>query len=192
MAATITVSCPKCKKTIKAPESLKGKKIKCKGCGTAFPVVEAKPKDEEWGVVKAYGMTAEDDTPRCPFCTQELEDENAVICLHCGYNLQTRERIQARVLQRTGASDYIVHLLPGIACAVAFLCILGTLIWIWIIFWPKVNFDEPASTLSVPVYLSVACLGAMAFFGGFAVKRLIMNPRPPEKEKVEKEEAPED
>jgi MoxR-like ATPase len=42
MTATITVCCPHCKKMIKTPATLKGEKIRCKGCGQTFPVIEIK------------------------------------------------------------------------------------------------------------------------------------------------------
>ena len=29
---------------------------------------------------------------RCPFCAKEMADQNAIICLHCGYNTLTREK----------------------------------------------------------------------------------------------------
>ena len=141
MTATISVSCPKCKKTIQAPESEQGKKIKCKACGEAFtalasaaktkveePKVKSqsakaeKPRgkgdDEEWGVVKAYGVTTDDLSTRCPYCAAELEDDDVVVCLECGYNLQTRERLQEKVLEPVTGGDYFLWLLPGIACAI--------------------------------------------------------------------------
>src|SRR3954452_14524458 len=102
MAATIDVVCPKCKKTLKAPATAIGKKIKCRHCEEIFPVKAAAPAaagpakppaagggmEEEWGVIKAYPVERVKDLPRCPHCAWEMEDEEAVVCLHCGYNLQ--------------------------------------------------------------------------------------------------------
>ena len=42
MAATISISCPKCSKTVQAPASVKGKKIKCKGCGEQIDFTQCK------------------------------------------------------------------------------------------------------------------------------------------------------
>ena len=41
--ATKTATCPECKKQMKAPAELEGKKIRCKGCGTPVPVKAAAP-----------------------------------------------------------------------------------------------------------------------------------------------------
>jgi uncharacterized protein YbaR (Trm112 family) len=76
MAATILVHCPQCKKPLNLPETLAGKKIRCKDCGTVFPVVkEAAPKpvaapakaaaEEEEGV-GTYGFAAADQPTPVP------------------------------------------------------------------------------------------------------------------------------
>ena len=36
MATTVTVTCPECKKQLKAPPEIVGKKIRCKGCEHIF------------------------------------------------------------------------------------------------------------------------------------------------------------
>src|SRR5437867_6115595 len=41
MAATIDVACPECKKQMKAPAEMRGKKVKCKACGHTFTVAGA-------------------------------------------------------------------------------------------------------------------------------------------------------
>ena len=39
-----------------------------------------------------YALAADNKfVPRCPFCTNELESEQTVICKECGYNMVTRE-----------------------------------------------------------------------------------------------------
>src|SRR5262245_46068087 len=38
MAATIVVACPNCKKQLKGPADIQGKKIRCKACGHTFSV----------------------------------------------------------------------------------------------------------------------------------------------------------
>src|SRR5262249_58790034 len=43
MAATITISCPDCKKQMKAPAHLEGKKVRCKECGATFAVKAPAP-----------------------------------------------------------------------------------------------------------------------------------------------------
>jgi uncharacterized paraquat-inducible protein A len=199
MTATISVSCPKCKKTIQAPETVKGKKIKCKGCGDVFGVpADAKAKaqstradkpkgdDEEWGVVKAYGVTEESDKPRCPFCAWELESEEDVVCLKCGYNLQTRERLQEKVLEPVTGTDYFVWLLPGLIClffALSFLAGIAILIVL-------LMGTEPGWIRGGIIYLIVFDGFVVFFTGRFAIKRLILNRHPPEKEKTLKKDEP--
>ena len=36
MAATIVVTCPKCKNHLKGPAEVQGRKVRCKSCGTIF------------------------------------------------------------------------------------------------------------------------------------------------------------
>src|SRR5262249_14415843 len=91
MASTIDVSCPECQKQIKASPELKGKKVRCKGCGHVFvigtpaankPSPEAKAGPVKVGSkpgadeddAKAYGLSAiaDDGIPRCPHCAQEM------------------------------------------------------------------------------------------------------------------------
>ena len=95
MATTIVIVCPECKKEMKAPAELEGKKIRCKGCGSAVPVkataappsakaaappkpakagaaskkpVKPKPakkRDDDLGDGKPYDVTTLDLAPRC-------------------------------------------------------------------------------------------------------------------------------
>lgn len=184
MAATITVSCPKCKKTLKVPTKLKGKKIRCKGCGQTFPVVEMKTETEEWGVAQAYGVQGvteeEPEEARCPFCAHALEDENTVVCMNCGYNLRTRERIQTKVYEPVTGRDYLVWLMPGILCCLGALACIGGIVWVWVSEW---DFGEPW-TIATKVYLTVMFGFGVWYFGVFAFKRLVLHPKPPEQEKV--------
>jgi ribosomal protein S27E len=208
MPATISISCPKCKKSITVPEELKGKKIKCKGCGEVLSLPGGPPEkgdprkpanapadgkqgdDEEWGIVKAYGVTKESDLPRCPFCAWELESDTAVVCLHCGYNLQTRERLQEKVLQPVTGGDYFLWLLPGMICVAVALFFVGLIVVLWTGV-PDLSFIGMRWVQEMQwtrVYGSVLCGFAIWFSGFFAVRRLILRPHPPEKEKKKKKQ----
>ncbi len=191
MSATISVSCPKCKKTIKAPATLKGKKIRCKGCGQTFPVVEDKADDEEWGVIKSYGVDVEKEKIRCPFCAHELENDDDVLCMNCGYNLQTRDRLQSQVLEPISGQDYFLwHLPAGLCC----LAIIGLIVFLIMVWGGEPSFGDNFDWLQdkewARIYTTVICLALMWPAGYYAFKRFVLNPHPParEKRKSKKEE----
>ncbi len=184
MAATFKISCPKCKKAFQAPDSAKGKKVKCKGCGEVFTA--AAKDDEEWGVIKSYPVGAIKDVPRCPHCAADLDEEEQVICLNCGYNLLTRERLESRVLQPVTGGEQFQWLLPGILCLLGAFIVIGFGICVWL----------PASVLNwgadwkswvqdgemIKVYTTFALAFALFYLGRFAIRRLILHPHPPERE----------
>ncbi len=84
MPDTLDVKCPTCGKTLKVPATLVGKKVKCKGCDTAFAVTApaAKPTAKSVGAALAAGAKAgakpapppEPEKPKSPF----LDDEDEV------------------------------------------------------------------------------------------------------------------
>ena len=45
--ATLITSCPNCKKQIKIPEEITGKKIKCKACGEIFPISDQQKENKK-------------------------------------------------------------------------------------------------------------------------------------------------
>ena len=92
------------------PESVRGKKIRCKNCEGAVSVPAApagpdqrittakakqaaKPLDDEAEYAKnPYGVTETSLSPRCPHCAYELDPPDAAVCLHCGYHMIKRRR----------------------------------------------------------------------------------------------------
>ncbi|GBD35041.1 hypothetical protein HRbin36_00145 [bacterium HR36] len=195
-AQVLTVACPKCKARFQAPASLMGKKVKCKKCGGVVPVVQAR-EEEEWSRnPNPYGVTRENyNVIRCPFCAHELESEDQKICLNCGFNLVTRQRMETKVLEPVTPVEWTLWLMPGIASALAMIvCILAILCLLlakpdltdyglgWLQFKQGVR-EAPA------IYASVG-LGFLAFLAGrFAFIRLVLNPKPPEAPKRKKREA---
>ena len=176
MADTITVGCPKCKKNLKAPIRLLGKKVKCKNCGEP---VKIEDRDDEWSAAKAYGVTDTDMDSRCPFCADKLESADAVVCLACGYNLRTRVRMPSKVLHPISAGEWITWWMPGIISLLVALAFAGFIALIWMKMLPEwLSWMEEWP--SIKIYASVGSGFIGWGFGFFAFLRLVKNPRPPE------------
>jgi hypothetical protein len=208
MAATAIITCPHCHKKFKGGEQLRGKKIKCPKCENPF-VVEtivvdnpaappkesvkavntSKSKDTTWNPEdeddNPYGVTNLDLTPRCPYCANELESEDSVVCLYCGYNTLTRSLGRTeKTFQMTGR-EHFRWLLPGIACALTnVLIFVGYLYFCFQI--PIVTRGSWTNFLdheSMRLWLCLMLLAAMWGVGLFVFKRLLIEPKPPEKVK---------
>jgi hypothetical protein len=217
MANTFVIACPNCAKQVRVSDEHVGKRIKCKGCATIFPVAnpdgtpaaeKAKaaappvprtnesppPVDEEYDPNKYILTETNDSLPRCPFCANQMESAEALICLHCGYNTRTRTRPEVkRIYQPTGLEVFL-WLLPGILCV---LTAIGMLVW-YLIFWNKIEDwmadswfeDEPGPPRT---FLAGLGPGAMRLYHAlliaalyvpmyrFSYKRLVMNNKPPER-----------
>jgi predicted Zn finger-like uncharacterized protein len=142
-----------------------------------------------------YTLEATDDTlPRCPFCAKEMESQEAMICLHCGYNTRTRTRPQVKAVYQPSFIEMFMWLLPGILC---FLTIIGMLVW-YLIFWRMIEiwlvgswFEDEAGP--PPTYLGGLGPGFMRLYQGLIIiflsvplvrigyKRLFINNKPPER-----------
>ena len=158
MASSITVTCPECEKQLKASSEVLGKKIRCKACGATFVGRAAKeaaaarrqearrqegrqarrpegrrpqgpPSADDDDDMKAYGVTHEYIGRRCPNCTEPMDDEQ-VVCLECGYNTSTRERVRRVKINDTTGGDIFWWLLPGILCVIAII----TLLTLWLLY----------------------------------------------------------
>lgn len=195
MANLMVVSCPQCNKQMKAPEELRGKKVRCKGCGHTFalggaePAPAAKPaaKPATVGDEESYGVSQDESltVPRCPHCAQEMTDEDAVICIHCGYNTVTRQRVGTKKVVETTAGEHFHWLLPGIGSVAGILALIG--FDLFFCFWyPKIvnPYGDWAWLDSNGIRLwTVIISGFMMFFlGKFAFGRLILHSSPPERE----------
>jgi DNA-directed RNA polymerase subunit RPC12/RpoP len=217
MAATITLVCPECSKEIQAPADFAGKKVRCKHCGNIFRANPAAPKgavarapsgksngvtpskasppvapmtadDDEDGDGNPYKVTTNEKSSRCPECANEMDGPDAIVCLHCGYNTVTRERLGLRKVHDITGRDRFIWLLPGIACA-------GTVLFLLIfdILYCLLLKPEKDSSWVVDLFGSGAvkmwmCIGStffMFFAGRFAYLRLLVHPEPPEIERYQ-------
>jgi predicted Zn finger-like uncharacterized protein len=218
MSATMNLSCPKCKTQIKAPAEARGKKVKCKGCGEIFTAVDAAPakaapakkakpqapakrvyEEDEEGK-NPYDVTDLDLAARCPHCAGEMESADAIICLHCGYNTQTRQKAETIKVYKNTFGDWFVHLAPPILAALVAIGLLGVPFYFWL---PYANVTslphlplEYGQTVTISteseskekekwfplrVWGSVIAAGVSFILGRLAFKRLVFNPAPPPK-----------
>lgn len=209
MADAILIACPECSKQLRTPSHLQGKKIRCKACGHTFTAKAGGGRDDESGPALARAKTKGDGSKgphpdyeadnnpyavvdtglsvRCPHCAGEMESEDAVICLHCGYNRQQRERHQTKKTYETTGMDYFMWLLPGIACAISVLAMIGFIVFLILSLKPIVEENKEAWWAFAPkilqVWGTIFSLSVIFFTAKFAIKRLIFNPIPPEREK---------
>jgi DNA-directed RNA polymerase subunit RPC12/RpoP len=66
----------------------------------------------------------EDGVARCPNCVQELESPDALICLHCGFNMVTRKRLEVQAVHEASGAEKFQWLLPGILAAIGVVTLL--------------------------------------------------------------------
>lgn len=218
MAATILIVCPECDKQIKAPANALGKKVRCKSCQAIFVAEErsgkkppgkpAKPSsgkstkkptskpattpsrqvDDDDEDPNPYIMVDMSFVPRCPFCANEME-EDAIVCLTCGYNTRTREKARMRKVYDLTFGKHLLWLLPGIGCFLAVCLIIAFNTW-YLMKIDDLIAEDDSWYLSmwrsggIKLWVVLPSLGAIWLAGKFAVKRLILHPKPPEVEKL--------
>ena len=138
----VTFRCTHCEKRIKGREELVGRKVRCPGCQESFvagadgdepaaAVKSAKPKP---AAAKApapaavddahYGIENIDTRSRCPNCAELMVDETAIICIHCGYNTQTRTYGKTKKVYGASRAEIFQHLLPAICFAGGFVALV--------------------------------------------------------------------
>jgi hypothetical protein len=203
--ASIDITCPECKKQLKGPEELIGKKIRCKSCKATFTVKApgkkgaavsqgAKARDAESYAFEdedgknPYKMSDVVRSSRCPQCAADME-EGDIICLNCGYNTQTRIRHQTVKTYETTFADWILWLTPAVLAIVLILALIGGVVWLWVpAGMPRLADVGGANEawwghFSIRIYGSVIGAGICWWCGKFAFKRLVLHPTPPERVK---------
>jgi ribosomal protein L40E len=111
MADTLDVKCPTCGKALKVPAALVGKKVKCKGCDTAFAVAAPKGKPAAKPAAKpgAHAVPAPPpEEPKSPFKDDDddeldeqgrvkamgvLKESDAPRCPHCTVELDPPDAV---------------------------------------------------------------------------------------------------
>ena len=131
-----------------------------------------------------YGVTTLDLAPRCPNCANELESADALICLHCGYNTQTRIiRKTKKTLEHTGGEN-LLWLLPGLLCALGVVLLFLLQMFYCFALPGIIDKDSWANMFnheSMRLWIGLILTGLMWVLAYFAHKRLIFQPKPPEK-----------
>src|SRR5207302_5001730 len=132
-----------------------GKKIRCKSCKATFRVKEPKAAAQrgastaqaggtQAAAASSMGYALEDadgknpyrmsdviTSSRCPQCAADME-EGDIICLNCGYNTQTRYRVQTVKTYETTVVDRALWLTPGVLCVLLVLVLIGVIVWMWV------------------------------------------------------------
>jgi hypothetical protein len=202
--AEIQITCPECGNQRGVPDDLVGKKIKCKKCQSVFtvkapaakpapkpPAKPAKPaakpasaipiKDEE-DDPNPYKMREENLAARCPFCADLLDPPDAKICLHCGYDMTSRKRVEKKIVYETTFVDYLVWHLSTIAC---FLIVVAVVAVVVVIF---INSSDWFENDFIPVgafntWIIIMALFVCWFAGRFVFRKIVWRLHPPEHEK---------
>jgi DNA-directed RNA polymerase subunit RPC12/RpoP len=203
MAEQILITCPECKKQLKGPAELRGKSVRCKACGKVFAVrttesgavakkatgsqapaktAPAPPPREDEVAKDPYQLTDIHNSSRCPQCAAEMDSPDAVVCLNCGYNTLSRQRMTTVRAYAHTPLDWIIWLGPASLCALAVLLLIGLICFLWIpAGLEKAAGDAWWGHLSVQIYGSAFAAGAAWIAGKYAFRRLVQNTRPPEK-----------
>lgn len=169
-----------------APKPAKAKKPAPKPVKAAVkpePKPAKKDEDDDDSDGKPYGYVETDLGHRCPECANEMEDEDAIICLNCGYNTVTRTRPTVKKLIAHTPLDWILWLAPPILCLLSVFVLLAFDIWYCINIddLVKDQWYEIVAHHGIKLWIVIMSLGAMFYAGRFGLMRLIFHPKPPEK-----------
>lgn len=156
--------------------------------------------DDEGAKPSALGLVdGGEEIPRCPFCAQELDPPDAIVCLACGFNNVTRVRAESKKVWAPDSSDWMAHLGPGVAALLGFvaLVVLDIIVYLNMREWLEGSFletDEPDVTdpskkrmLVKPgafiTFVFAATILPIIGFARFAIKRLAIDYMPTERAK---------
>jgi hypothetical protein len=207
MAAGIMIHCPECDKRYKGKPGLGGRKIRCPFCGGVFVVPREDEEEEvtrametpartlppaqapagevdEWSEKNPYGVTDIYLGPRCPHCASPMADDKAIICLECGYNTLTRTMGKTEKVLALTFGEHLMHLLPGLLCVFGIVTLMALLLWYCLVFPGTVTgFWRFADHESMRMWATIIVLFAIWTLGFFAFRRIVLNPKPAEKQK---------
>ena len=125
--------------------------------------------------IKSYGLQGMSTGARCPHCAAEMPSEKAIICINCGYNLQTRSHIGTKRTYDTTSQDVFQWRLPGFVAA-----FVAAVAIIWMIF---LVVAPPVQGLWFQIYGGLVTGFVIFTCARFAYSRLVLDTTPPEIEK---------
>src|SRR5262249_20214092 len=121
-------------------------------------------------------------TPRCPQCAAELESEDSIICLNCGYNNRTRVRMTTTMTIAHNPLDWMIWLIPPLVCTILAAAMIGAIVYIWVpVGFKRLAGDAWWGHFSLQIYASVFAAFAAWSAGKFAFRRFVFHFTPPEK-----------
>lgn len=169
----------------KKPAAAKEAKAKpdAKPADGPSPVTVKKPTEDELEADhNPYGVKHIEMVPRCPNCTEEMENEHAVICLYCGYNTMTRQWGKTEKTLGITFGQHLLYLLPAIGSAT--FAVFAT---IFLLYYSIVSPYDVDGTMmswtdheSMRMWTSVALLFVIWVAGMFCFKKFIEKPKPDE------------
>ncbi len=123
---------------------------------------------------------------RCPNCANLMASEDAVICVFCGYNTQTRQWGQTIKAVAVTPGQHFLHLLPGLIFFVMFLLFTYGLLFFCLQlprYVQDVSWADWMDHESVRFWVIAIALLFMWVFAVISYRRLLVNPKPKEREK---------
>jgi len=155
----------------------------------AADVRAVRGKDHFGSDGKPYSMTDVNLLPRCAYCAAELPSEDTIVCLNCGYNMQTRTRVEPKRTYAITPQDIFIWRLPGIICAVVCLLFVAFVAFLWLGLERLAEHNKNAwwtflAALWFEIWGSVFAGFIIWFTGYLAYMRLVVNRNPPEEEKL--------
>jgi DNA-directed RNA polymerase subunit RPC12/RpoP len=188
------IKCPFCAHPFVVPAAKEAKSEKDKKA-KAVPAKNGKAKPADAPVaaksqaeqdpdddVDPYGVKHIELVPRCPNCTEEMENEHATICLHCGYNTLTRQWGKTEKTVGLTFERHLTYLLPAIGSFTFSICAIIFMLYYTIVSPYDVEGTMMSFTNSeaIRMWSTLAMLFVIWVAGMFCFKKFIEKPKPDE------------
>jgi DNA-directed RNA polymerase subunit RPC12/RpoP len=188
------IKCPFCAHPFVVPAANgvnpdKGKKAKAAPAknGKAKPAVATAPAKSQTeqdleNDDNPYGVKHIELVPRCPNCTEEMENEHATICLNCGYNTMTRQWGKTEKTLGLTFERHFMYLLPAIGSATFSVCAIVFTLYYTIVSPYHVEGTMVSFTNSeaIRMWSTLFILFVIWVAGMFCFKKFIEKPKPDE------------